>query len=89
MILGALGGAMWFAADYTKTKQQNRDLRRAQTVGHEIVRILGDGVQAIREREAAYQEMQRELSNVQDDNTCHSPAIDHALELLRGRWNEN
>lgn len=85
VLLGLVLSAAWFARDYTLTKSENDALRAGQKQSGEVIRILGDGLAKQQERAAQYRDLYEELSHVQDDDSCRSPAIDRAFELLRQR----
>ncbi|WP_127111990.1 hypothetical protein [Shimia sediminis] len=82
-VLGLVGSGVWLVRDYFQTKEQNRELRAAARTNNEILQIMGKSMTATREASAQHRDMQRQLREVEDNEECSSPAIDHAFELLR------
>ena len=85
LIAALVLGAAWFARDYTLTKVENRELAARNEQSAEITRMLGEAIESQRQRAEAYREAYEELANVEDDNTCRSPAISRAFDILRRR----
>lgn len=76
-------GAALFARDYTLTKAENRELAARNEQSAEVTKMLGKAIETQRQRADAYREAYEELANVKDDNTCRSPAISRAFDILR------
>ena len=83
LLLAAVLALAWFVHDYTKTTAENDALRAGRQQSGEVIRMLGDGLARNQKRAETFRGLYEELSHVQDDNTCHSPAIDRAFELLQ------
>ncbi|GAA6162556.1 hypothetical protein NBRC116590_02600 [Pelagimonas sp. KU-00592-HH] len=82
-IIAVLGAVVWYVQDATLAKQQNKTLKAAQATNSEIIRMLGQGIEGARQRAVQFRELNEDLANVEDDNTCRSPAVDRAFELMR------
>ncbi|NIZ63223.1 hypothetical protein DL239_19845 [Sedimentitalea sp. CY04] len=83
LIVALVLGAAWFARDYTLTKAENRELAARNEQSAEVTTMLGKAIETQRQRAEAYRQAYEELANVQDDNTCRSPAISRAFDILR------
>lgn len=81
--VGVMGAIWWVATDYTTAKAENRAHVAAKEINNAVLMTFGMQVQASRARDAHFRNLHEELRNVQDDNSCSSPAIDFAYEQLR------
>jgi hypothetical protein len=88
-IVALVAGVAWFVRDYTKAKAENEELRAAQEASSAVIYTLGMQLKDSRLRATHFRQLHKELSNVADDNTCRSPAVDHVFELLRQRRAQN
>lgn len=89
VVIGGLGGVAYYVKTAESAKRDLKEHRAANQANGEIIRILGQGIKHAQARAETFRELNKELAHVVDDNTCRSPAIDGAFDILRRHRSNN
>jgi hypothetical protein len=57
----------------------------SRAVQADVSTVLGNALIQQRARTASFAKLHEDLSNVKDDETCRSPTVDRAFDLLQSR----